>query len=411
MLYADYLDADGLRAKYRADPNVDISRIVDVDVIWAGGPLAACLPPGTVLDYVFASHVMEHIPDLVGWFAEIAAVLRPGGLVALAIPDKRFTFDLLRAPSRLGDLIDAHLQGLRRPAPWQVFDHHAHAVRLDDFRAAWEGRIDPAALAHHADAAIALQCAEQARAGAHLDVHCWVFTPRSLMQRLGELVALGLLPYRCHAFYETEPCAIEMLLVLERCPEGFDRAAAIASFADRGARGGGRNPDAGAHARGDAGRHAAVALLASDRAPAGDEPVPGRPLGLRSGRAHRSFGRTDLRCNKYRRRSKTACSRSGNVAVLAQPLPGKEQILSDRLTHLKRLEAESIHIIREVAAEFEKPVMLYSIGKDSSVMLHLALKAFHPVPASLPAAAHRHHLEVPRDDRFRDRWRANRARR
>ena len=48
------------------------------------------------------------------------------------------------------------------------------------------------------------------------------------------------------------------------------------------------------------------------------------------------------------------------------------------LTHLRQLEAESIHIIREVAAEFERPVMLYSIGKDSSCMLRLALKAFHP---------------------------------
>ncbi|CAG7857895.1 sulfate adenylyltransferase subunit 2 [biofilm metagenome] len=48
------------------------------------------------------------------------------------------------------------------------------------------------------------------------------------------------------------------------------------------------------------------------------------------------------------------------------------------LTHLKQLEAESIHIIREVAAEFEKPVMLYSIGKDSAVMLQLAMKAFYP---------------------------------
>lgn len=53
-------------------------------------------------------------------------------------------------------------------------------------------------------------------------------------------------------------------------------------------------------------------------------------------------------------------------------------ITSDRLTHLKQLEAESIHIIREVAAEFNNPVMLYSIGKDSSVMLHLARKAFYP---------------------------------
>lgn len=55
-----------------------------------------------------------------------------------------------------------------------------------------------------------------------------------------------------------------------------------------------------------------------------------------------------------------------------------------KLTHLKQLEAESIHIIREVAAEFERPVMLYSIGKDSSVMLHLAMKAFHPGKPPFP---------------------------
>ncbi len=54
------------------------------------------------------------------------------------------------------------------------------------------------------------------------------------------------------------------------------------------------------------------------------------------------------------------------------------------LTHLERLEAESIHIIREVAAECRNPVMLYSIGKDSSVMLHLAKKAFHPAPPPFP---------------------------
>ncbi|HEX6827853.1 MAG TPA: sulfate adenylyltransferase subunit CysD [Burkholderiales bacterium] len=54
------------------------------------------------------------------------------------------------------------------------------------------------------------------------------------------------------------------------------------------------------------------------------------------------------------------------------------------LTHLQRLEAESIHIMREVVAEAEKPVMLYSVGKDSSVMLHLAMKAFHPGKPPFP---------------------------
>jgi sulfate adenylyltransferase subunit 2 len=55
-----------------------------------------------------------------------------------------------------------------------------------------------------------------------------------------------------------------------------------------------------------------------------------------------------------------------------------------RLTHLQRLEAESIHIMREVAAEAERPVMLYSVGKDSAVMLHLAVKAFYPSPPPFP---------------------------
>jgi len=59
-------------------------------------------------------------------------------------------------------------------------------------------------------------------------------------------------------------------------------------------------------------------------------------------------------------------------------------ISTERLTHLKQLEAESIHIMREVIAEFNNPVMMYSVGKDSSVMLHILQKAFYPAPPPLP---------------------------
>lgn len=58
--------------------------------------------------------------------------------------------------------------------------------------------------------------------------------------------------------------------------------------------------------------------------------------------------------------------------------------MTEPLTHLARLEAESIHILREVVAEAERPVMLYSVGKDSAVMLHLARKAFYPAPPPFP---------------------------
>ena len=72
------------------------------------------------------------------------------------------------------------------------------------------------------------------------------------------------------------------------------------------------------------------------------------------------------------------------------------EIPADTLTHLRALEAESIHIIREVAAEFENPVMLYSIGKDSSVMVRLALKAFAPAPVPFPL------LHIDTTYKFRD---------
>src|SRR5512139_2124594 len=71
-------------------------------------------------------------------------------------------------------------------------------------------------------------------------------------------------------------------------------------------------------------------------------------------------------------------------ASLAQAASTKPLVTPERLTHLQRLEAESIQIMREVVAECDKPVMLYSIGKDSAAMLHVALKAFYPAPLPFP---------------------------
>src|SRR5437660_232396 len=74
-----------------------------------------------------------------------------------------------------------------------------------------------------------------------------------------------------------------------------------------------------------------------------------------------------------------------SLAAPARPQAGQaSQVDSMTLTHLQRLEAESIHILREVVSECEKPVMLYSVGKDSAVMLHLARKAFYPSPPPFP---------------------------
>jgi sulfate adenylyltransferase subunit 2 len=73
-----------------------------------------------------------------------------------------------------------------------------------------------------------------------------------------------------------------------------------------------------------------------------------------------------------------------DVRVAPDPIPTKSRLSAQMLTHLQRLEAESIHIFREVVAECERPVMLYSIGKDSAVMLRLAMKAFYPAKPPFP---------------------------
>ncbi|PCI06197.1 MAG: sulfate adenylyltransferase subunit CysD [Gammaproteobacteria bacterium] len=82
----------------------------------------------------------------------------------------------------------------------------------------------------------------------------------------------------------------------------------------------------------------------------------------------------------------TAYQSTYNSADQRSSMPGSTQTLavSDELSHLDRLEAESIHIMREVMAQAENPVMMYSVGKDSAVMLHLAQKAFYPAPPPFP---------------------------
>jgi SAM-dependent methyltransferase len=77
IIYVDHVDTEALKAKYADDPNVDTRKIVSVDAVWGSQTLLQAV--GRRVDYVIASHVAEHVPDLVGWLGEIGEVLRPGG--------------------------------------------------------------------------------------------------------------------------------------------------------------------------------------------------------------------------------------------------------------------------------------------------------------------------------------------
>lgn len=107
--YVDHLPTEALREKYAADPNVDIDQIVPVNYVWGASTLPEAVGDQR-FDYVIASHVIEHVPDPIGWFKEIAAVLKPGGVLSLAIPDKRWTFDCRREVTSASALIESYFE-------------------------------------------------------------------------------------------------------------------------------------------------------------------------------------------------------------------------------------------------------------------------------------------------------------
>ncbi len=93
--FVDHADVAFLRAKYAHDPAVALDNIVPLDAVWGDHSLAQCLP-GERFDFVIASHLIGHVPDMLRWLDEVAGRLNPHGRLILAIPDRRYTFDLLR---------------------------------------------------------------------------------------------------------------------------------------------------------------------------------------------------------------------------------------------------------------------------------------------------------------------------
>jgi hypothetical protein len=131
IFYVDHTDTAALREKYRNDVNVKKEEIVSVDAVWGRQTLAEALGAIAPVDYVIASHVVEHVPDLIGWLEELRAILRPQGLVNLIIPDRRFTFDYLRRESQEIDVLAAHLLRARKPLTIAILDHVINYRNVD----------------------------------------------------------------------------------------------------------------------------------------------------------------------------------------------------------------------------------------------------------------------------------------
>jgi SAM-dependent methyltransferase len=236
VIYIDHCDTQALRAKWSIDPSIDLGKL-HVDAVWgeqtlqqaiagyaqtAGGASASggC-------DYVIASHVLEHVPDMVSWLKEVDAVLKPHGELRLAIPDKRFTFDYLRQTTTLAGVLNAYVRRDRVPNTYCILDFMLNMAPVD-CTAAWQGEIDPSKLERRATFEGAMAVVQDAlQNGSYHDVHCWVFTPASFGQLCAELAQYGLLDFECAEFFDTVRNEFEFIVSLRKCD---DRERAVASW-------------------------------------------------------------------------------------------------------------------------------------------------------------------------------------
>ncbi len=217
--FVDYASTAFLREKH-ADYPERVADMVDVSYVWQGtGPLAESVGQTDLFDYVIASHVIEHVPNVLGWLRGICEVMAPGGVFNLALPDKRFTFDVGCPDSTVGQLVEADLLGYRHPSIRQMFDNCYYAKGIEP-GAIWHTAYDVANTPSYVgDIApdLALAQARQIVAdGAYFDSHCWIFSPASFVDLMSGMVRLGMMPFQIDWFEETAEGDFEFFLGLRK---------------------------------------------------------------------------------------------------------------------------------------------------------------------------------------------------
>lgn len=213
----DHASAEDLREKYTGYP-VDLTAIESVDAIWRGGRLDDAIPAahhGT-FDRLIASHVLEHIPDLVTFLVAAQRLLAPTGTLALAIPDKRFCFDALKPVTTTGDILAGHdPTGPGRHSRRTVFNQVAYSVKIDGEIAWGQHPVGRAEFMNSLPDAVAIAARTGTGADSdYVDAHAWQFTPAAFQLAILELAEAGLIDW--HVAHCTPAMGSEFIATLRR---------------------------------------------------------------------------------------------------------------------------------------------------------------------------------------------------
>lgn len=120
VLYVDYFDEEHLKKKIQGNNNRNPDNIVNLDYVLNGRKINKVVD--RTVDYVFTSHVLEHLPNLIGWLNDVEKILNHNGMIFSVVPDSRLCFDIERPLTTLGELVENHIFDRQTPAPRHAFD-------------------------------------------------------------------------------------------------------------------------------------------------------------------------------------------------------------------------------------------------------------------------------------------------
>ena len=163
-------------------------------------------------DWISASHVIEHVPDIIAWLSQIHSKLRPGGILFLVIPDKRYTFDIYRRENTFTDALAAHRFELKHPSFAQVFDHFYYSAPGVIAHDVWAGNPVPGPKLDFADSLMLAEKAEHA----YEDAHCWVLTPDSFLALIRSLTDSHMTNFQLADLRPTAPGMLDFSVVLRK---------------------------------------------------------------------------------------------------------------------------------------------------------------------------------------------------
>ncbi|MEM9903600.1 MAG: methyltransferase domain-containing protein [Cyanobacteria bacterium P01_D01_bin.44] len=216
----DHMDQAQLIEKYKHHA-VNTENIEAVDFVWQGEPYATLTGKEKYYDWVIASHMIEHTPDLIGFLNDCDTILKDDGVIFLVVPDKRYCFDHYRPITGLAKIIDSHFHKNTIHTPGTVAEFFLNAVAKAE-NIAWI----PGTMGDYKN----VHTLEQAKQGmksvleqsAYLDVHAWCFVPHSFRLIIHDLFCLGLIPFQEIDFCETQ--GHEFYITLGRTGQGITQS-------------------------------------------------------------------------------------------------------------------------------------------------------------------------------------------